>query len=65
MKQRNCKCGCGSSINHKHPNAHFLNQKHKDRYWNVVNPRGKFAHLNSKHISFHDPEMDRHIFDLD
>ena len=42
---RNCKCGCGSSIAHKHPNARFINQKHKDEYHNWTNPRGKFAHL--------------------
>lgn len=42
---RICGCGCGASIEHKHKNAKFLNQKHKDKYHNWTNPRGKFAHL--------------------
>ena len=45
MAKRTCKCGCGYGIDHKHKNAKFLNQKHKDRYHNWNNPRGKFAHL--------------------
>lgn len=45
MKERRCKCGCGSVVR-GHPNKRFVNQQHKDRYWNRVNPRGKFAHLN-------------------
>lgn len=64
MNERLCKCGCGKSIAKKHPNALFLNQKHKDSYWNRVNPRGKFAHLNWESPDF-DPEWDRHPFDLD
>jgi hypothetical protein len=44
-KIRICKCGCGASIEHKHPNARFLNKKHKDKFHNWNNPRGKFAHL--------------------
>lgn len=43
--KRKCFCGCGSSIEHKHKNAKFLNQSHKDRYHNTTNPRGKFSHL--------------------
>ena len=42
---RICKCGCGKSIEHKHKNAKFYNKRHKDKYWNWKNPRGKFAHL--------------------
>lgn len=38
--KRKCKCGCGANIDHKHINAKFLNQKHKDRYHNKNNPRG-------------------------
>lgn len=45
MNKRFCKCGCGVSINHKHINAKFLNQRHKDTYHNLNNPRGKFEHL--------------------
>lgn len=48
MAKRLCKCGCGSSIDHKHPNAKFINLKHKDKHHNRVNPRGKFAHLAYK-----------------
>lgn len=33
---RKCKCGCGKSIEHKHPNAKFFNARHKDKYWNDV-----------------------------
>jgi len=32
---RKCKCGCGASIDHKHPNAKFLSTKHKDRFHNL------------------------------
>ncbi len=46
---RKCKCGCGHSIDHKHPNAKFLSQKHKDKYHNWNNPRGKFAHLKDSY----------------
>lgn len=44
--RKRCKCGCGAIIT-GHPNKKFLNQKHKDRYWNRKNPRGYYAHLNS------------------
>jgi len=40
---KKCKCGCGHSMKGKHPNAKFWSQKHKDRYWNRVNPRGMYA----------------------
>lgn len=56
---RKCKCGCGQSINHKHPNALFVSQKHKDKFWNQVNPRGKFVHLKDRSYD------DRHPFDLE
>ena len=49
--KRKCKCGCGHSIDHKHPNAKFLNQRHKDKYHNWNNPRGKFSHLNPTDMS--------------
>ena len=48
---RKCKCGCGASIEHKHPNAKFLSLKHKDKYHNWTNPRGKFAHLNMDNMT--------------
>jgi hypothetical protein len=44
---RRCKCGCGNSIEHKHPNAKFINKKHKDRYHNLNNPRGRYEYLNN------------------
>lgn len=53
--KRECKCGCGSSINHKHPNAKFINKKHKDRYHNLHNPRGMFAHLAEYDGGCYDP----------
>lgn len=67
MITRTCKCGCGASISHKHQNAKFLNQKHKDRYWNEVNPRGKFVHLGMEddYRDYGDLEDHRHIFDLE
>lgn len=34
-----CKCGCGQSFV-GHPNKKFVNTRHKDNYWNRVNPRG-------------------------
>jgi hypothetical protein len=64
MNVRKCKCGCGKSITHKHPNARFLNRKHKDTFWNTTNPRGMFAHLNPNRAEY-DPEYDRHPFDLE
>jgi len=39
-EQKNCKCGCGTDISHKHLNAKFCNKRHKDDFWNRVNPRG-------------------------
>jgi len=58
-----CKCGCGAALNKKHPNANFLNQRHKDKFWNTVNPRGKFAPLHPMKRSFH--WGDRHPFDIE
>lgn len=45
MINRKCKCGCGKSINHKHPNAKFYNQKHKDNFWNKENEK-EFNHVD-------------------
>lgn len=36
---RECKCGCGISIDYKHPNAKFHNSKHKDRFHNQLPTR--------------------------
>jgi len=60
MTTRKCACGCGKSISHKHPNAKFFNQKHKDTFHNWNNPRGKFAHLNPNNENY-DP-CDDHPF---
>ena len=67
--RRECKCGCGESINHKHPNAKFLNQRHKDKYWNKVNPRGLgFRHTPEGYVikdgTAYD-EFDDPVYDLD
>jgi hypothetical protein len=43
MKKRLCKCGCGQEVK-GHPNKRFFNKKHKDKYWNTVNPRGFGLH---------------------
>lgn len=61
---RLCKCGCGKSIGHKHLNAKFYNQKHKDRHHNTLNPRGKFSFMNPTSPDY-EPEWDRHPFDID
>ncbi len=45
-KQRRCKCGCGKVIT-GHPNKKFFNRKHKDKYWNRVNPRGIALHCST------------------
>ena len=37
--KRKCK-GCSMDISHKHPNAKFHSLKCKDRWHNIVNPRG-------------------------
>lgn len=60
---KKCACGCGASITHKHPNARFLNQRHKDHHHNITNPRGRFAHLNPDRPEY-DPLYDQHPFDL-
>ena len=39
MAVKKCKCGCGKIVK-GHPNKKFFNKRHKDRYWNRVNPRG-------------------------
>jgi len=39
----------------------FCSNKHKDRYHNIHNPRGKFAHLNPLNEEY-DPELDAHPF---
>jgi hypothetical protein len=44
MKNRLCKCGCGQQIV-GHRNKKFINKKHKDKFWNRVNPRGYYANL--------------------
>ncbi len=35
----------------------FCSNKHKDRYHNIHNPRGKFAHLNPMSEEYEDPEL--------
>lgn len=39
MSKRKCKF-CNKSIAHKHQNAKFCCLKHKDKYHNLINPRG-------------------------
>ena len=60
--RRRCKRpDCRNPIDHKHPNAKFCGQKCKDRYWNSVNPRGKFAYLNPRNFDpDDDPSWDAH-----
>ena len=40
---------CGGKI--KPPKKRFCCNKHKDRYHNIHNPRGKFAHLHPDNMS--------------
>jgi hypothetical protein len=54
---RKCKCGCNTSIEHKHPNAKFYNQKHKDKYHNKTNPRGSRGHFPSDSDKEHEEIM--------
>jgi hypothetical protein len=49
--RRTCK-GCGCDISRKHPNARFHSKACKDDYWNRVNPRGMYAHLNPDHPQY-------------
>lgn len=37
--KRKCKCGCARIVK-GHPNKKFFSKRHKDNYWNRVNPRG-------------------------
>jgi len=55
-EKRKCK-GCNKDISHKHPNAKFHSKKCKDKYWNMVNPRGKFAHLANDADEYIDDEF--------
>lgn len=45
---------CNKKI--KPPKRKFCCNKHKDRYHNIHNPRGYFAHLNPKNMD----DMDAH-----
>lgn len=65
--KRKCKCGCGADISHKHVNAKFLNTEHKDKYWNRVNPRGKFSnlYLNDDDDGYTDPGDDEYWVNKD
>lgn len=54
MKQ--CKW-CNKKMKNAHPNRKFCCTKHKDRYWNTVNPRGMFAHLSAVEHTI-DPDDD-------
>jgi hypothetical protein len=64
MKKK-CK-GCSKDISKKHPNAKFCTTRCKDTYWNMVNPRGKFEHLNKSSPIYegvdhnYDPSWDSH-----
>jgi len=42
----------------------FCSNKHKDRYHNLNNPRGKFAHLNPSSLEYMDDNSlyDEHPF---
>lgn len=40
---KKCDCGCNKTL--PKGKRRFFNNRHKDRYHNIVNPRGKFAHL--------------------
>lgn len=62
MAKRKCP-NCSRQIQ-GHPNKKFCGQRCKDRYHNVTNPRGRFAHLNCNHPDY-DPLSDIHPFDSD
>lgn len=68
-KMRLCKCGCGKSIEHKHKNAKFYNNRHKDKYWNRVNPRGIGVLRTSEGYKIADgtavDEWDEPVYDVD
>lgn len=62
---RICACGCKTNIEHKHPNARFFSQKHKDKFHNETDPKKKlFAENRSRRRSedgkqkMHDEAMD-------
>jgi len=59
----NCP-NCGDPVI-GHPNKKFCNQRCKDRYHNIRNPRGRFAHLAERIISdIHEQSaiLDEHPF---
>ena len=43
---KRCCPWCNRSLKGAHPNKKFCSKRHKDKYWNTVNPRGKFSHLH-------------------
>ncbi len=54
---KKCECpGCNNKAR-----IRFCSNACKDRYHNIHNPRGKFAHLNPLSEEF-DPESDMHPF---
>ena len=50
IAKKRCKCGCGQVIT-GHPNKKFFNKRHKDTYWNRVNPRGHGTHIRDENVS--------------
>ena len=54
-----CKLyGCNKEARRK-----FCSNKHKDRFHNITNPRGKFAHLRD--VPFHSGVEDDDLADFD
>jgi len=50
----------------KPPKRRFCCNKHKDRYHNIHNPRGKFAHLAGKNVrDVSDLTLDEQYEDLE
>ena len=53
---------CGRIINP--PKIKFCSNKHKDKYHNETNPRGKFAHLNPNNHNYMEDELE-HPFSME
>lgn len=51
---------CNQTMPNAHPNKKFCCKKHKDRYHNIRNPRGRYAHLHPDIV-----KVDKHGYEID
>lgn len=59
-KVKRCLLSSCNKVITGHPNKKFCSTKHKDKFHNIHNPRGKFAHLNLDNMSVESIEDTMH-----